>query len=143
MSDPKSSSGLPSSRPRWAVAAAIGAVLFGALTLKSGGSVLFFDGAARTAAGNYVPFVLWFNFLAGFAYILAGTGLFLWRGWAVNLSMLIAISTLIVFVAFALSILFGGDYEPRTIGAMTLRSSVWLVIAWLSLMAWKRQQISS
>ena len=138
MSDPKSSS-----RPRWAVGVATVAVLFGILTLKSGGSVLFFDGAARSAAGNYVPFVLWFNFLAGFAYILAGAGLFLWREWAVNLSVLIALSTLIVFVVFSLGILFGSNYEPRTIGAMTLRSSVWLVIAWLSLMAWKRQQISS
>ena len=132
-----------SSRPRRAIAAALIAVLFGIATLKSGGSVLFTDGAARAAAGNYVPFVLWFNFLAGFAYILAGAGLFLWRGWAVNLSMLIAVATLIVFAAFTFTILTGGAYEPRTIGAMTLRSSVWLVIAWLSRRAWKTRQAST
>ncbi len=38
------------------------AVVFGLLTIKSGGSVLFVDGIAREDAGNYVPFVLWFNF---------------------------------------------------------------------------------
>ena len=137
MNDPQSPPKPPSSRPPAAIVTAAVAVLFGILTIKSGGSVLFVDGAARVAAGNYVPFVLWFNFLAGFAYILAGAGLFLWRGWAVNLSMLIVIATLIVFAAFGLTILFGGDYEPRTIAAMTLRSSVWLVIAWLSRKAWK------
>ena len=44
------------------------AFVFGLLTLKSGGSVLFIDGDARQAAGHYVPFVLWFNFFAGFNY---------------------------------------------------------------------------
>ncbi len=34
---------------------------------------LLFDGeAARTAAGAYVPLVLWFNFIAGFAYVITG-----------------------------------------------------------------------
>ena len=118
------------------LAASAVAVVFGALTLKSGGSVLFFDGPARVAAGNYTPFVLWFNFLAGFAYIVAGVGLFLWRGWAVTLSMLIVAATALVFAAFGLHILTGGDFEPRTIAAMILRSAVWLAIALLSRRAW-------
>jgi hypothetical protein len=45
--------------------AAVVAVLFGAATVTSGGNVLFGSGAA--AAGSYVPFVVGFNFLAGFA----------------------------------------------------------------------------
>ncbi|HCF2751418.1 TPA: hypothetical protein NIB35_006709, partial [Pseudomonas aeruginosa] len=53
------------------------AIGFGLLTLREGGAVLFVDGAARQAAGHYVPFVLWFNFLAGFAYIVAGVGLWM------------------------------------------------------------------
>ena len=57
------------------------AVVFGVLTVKSGGSVLFVDGLAREDAGNYVPLVLWFNFLAGFAYLIAGVGLFLEKRW--------------------------------------------------------------
>jgi hypothetical protein len=50
---------------------------FGLLTIKSGGTILFGEDAAREAAGNYVPFVLWFNFLAGFAYVIAGAGLWI------------------------------------------------------------------
>ena len=53
--------------------AALVAVLFGAATVASGGNVIFGSGAA--AAGSYVPFVVWFNFLAGFVYVAAGIGL--------------------------------------------------------------------
>ena len=62
-------------RPRWATVAALVALVFGALTVTSGGKVLFGSEATRAAAGAYVPFVLWFNFLAGFAYVAAGVGL--------------------------------------------------------------------
>ena len=129
-----------SRRPLLAILMAIIAVPFGLLTLKAGGSVLFIDGPARVAAGNYVPFVLWFNFLAGFAYVIAGFGLYLWRGWAVKLSQLIALATVLVFVAFGLHILIGGSYELRTIGAMSLRSVLWLTIAFVSNRAWKPEK---
>ncbi|RKZ68281.1 MAG: hypothetical protein DRQ44_04675, partial [Gammaproteobacteria bacterium] len=65
------------------------AVVFGLLTIKSGGSVLFIDGADRQAAGNYVPFVLWFNFSAGFLYIVAGVGIWMQKQWAAKLAVLI------------------------------------------------------
>ena len=105
------------------------AFVFGLLTLKSGGSVLFFDGEARQAAGNYVPFVLWFNFLAGFVYLLTAISLWLMRPWAAWLSLLLAGSTLVIFAALGLYILNGGEYETRTIAAMALRSGVWIAIA--------------
>ena len=127
-------------KPKMALVAAIVAIGFGLATIKSGGSVLFVDGAARASAGNYVPFVLWFNFLAGFVYIIAGIGLFLWRSWAVKLSLLIAIATVLVFAVFALYSLLGGAFELRTFGAMALRSTVWLVIAYFSFKAWRRQE---
>ncbi len=110
--------------------AAVVAVVFGALTIKSGGSVLLGDGAA--AAGHYVPFVVWFNFLAGFAYVAAGAGLWLRRLWAARLAAALAITTLLVFAAFAVHIATGGAFEPRTVGAMTLRSFFWLGIATLA-----------
>jgi len=105
------------------------AFMFGLLTIKSGGSVLFIDGADRQAAGNYVPFVLWFNFLAGFLYLAAGAGLWLRKHWVVKLSMFIAAATLIVFALFGLHILYDGLYEVRTVIAMSLRSVVWVSIA--------------
>ena len=66
----------------WNGMMAVIAIAFGLVTIKEGGTVLFGNEAARTAAGNYVPFVLWFNFLAGFAYVIAGAGLWLQRRWA-------------------------------------------------------------
>lgn len=55
------------------IAAGVG-VVFGALTIVSGGQALFGSAAAQTAVGNAVPFVLWFNFLSGFVYVLVGLG---------------------------------------------------------------------
>jgi len=108
------------------------AVMFGLMTIKSGGSVLFIDGIAREDAGNYVPFVLWFNFCAGFAYLLAGAGIFMQKHWAAWLSVLIAAATASVFALFGLHILNGGLYEVRTVGAMSLRTVVWALIATIS-----------
>lgn len=116
-------------RPRWAVVAAMVAVAFGIVTIIVGGKTLLDSPAERAAAGNIVPFVLWFNFLAGFAYVVAGCGLFLWKRWAAGLSAAIAIWTVGVFVALGIYILLGGAFEVRTIGAMTIRSLVWTAIA--------------
>lgn len=109
-------------------------VFFGLMTLREGGAVLFIDGAARAAAGNYVPFVLWFNFLAGFAYVVAGVGLWLRQAWAARLALGIALATLLVFGALGAHIATGGAYETRTLVAMTLRSMVWIV---LGAVAWR------
>ena len=126
------------SRPKPVLTAAIVAILFGALTVVSGGSVVLFDGPARQAAGNYIPFVVWFNFLAGFAYVIAGVGLYLWRKWAVILSMVIAVATVLIFAGMGIHILDDGAYENRTVVAMALRSIVWVIIAILAHRAWKK-----
>ena len=116
-------------RPRWAFVAAAVAVLFGILTVLSGVRALFGGEAARAAVGNAVAFVLWFNFVAGFIYVLAGIGLLLWRRWAAQLSAVIAISTLVVFIAFGWHVATGGAFEMRTVGAMILRSGFWTGVA--------------
>jgi hypothetical protein len=117
------------SRPRWAMAVGVLAVVFGIVTIVVGGKTLFGGAGERVAAGNYVPFVLWFNFIAGFAYVIAGCGLLLWKRWAATLSIAIALATVAVFAAFGLHILFTGAYEMRTVGAMTIRSAIWIAIA--------------
>ena len=109
--------------------AAVVAALFGLMTIREGGAVLFVDGAARLAAGDYVPFVLWFNFLAGFAYVVAGVGLWFRRPWAARVALGIAVATLLVFAAFGWHVASGGAFETRTVVAMTLRSVIWLAIA--------------
>lgn len=118
----------------WLRGASVVAVLFGVMTIKEGGTVLFGSEAARTAAGVYVPWVLWFNFLAGFAYVAAGLGLWWRQGWAAGLALGIALATALVFAAFGLYVVNGGAYETRTMAAMALRTTVWLAIGAL---AWR------
>lgn len=121
----------PSSQQRGLCARVISlvAIGFGLLTLREGGAILFGDAAARAAAGHYVPFVLWFNFLAGFAYVVAGAGLWTLRRWAVWLAVAIAVATALVFAAFGVHIQTGGAFEPRTVIAMILRTGIWVAIA--------------
>jgi hypothetical protein len=114
----------------WALRIAAGvAIVFGFLTIVSGGGVLFGGRAAAAAAGNTVAFVLWFNFLSGFAYILAGVGIAKARHWAVLLSIGMAAAIAAVFALFVLHIVQGGAFEMRTVGAMSLRLVVWIAIA--------------
>jgi hypothetical protein len=116
--------GSGSSLSRAALRAAAGvAVLFGAATVASGGNVLFGGGAA--AAGSYVPFVVWFNFIAGFFYVAAGFGLWRQRRWAAWLALVLAVLTALAFAAFGWHVFAGGAFEARTIAAMTLRTLVW------------------
>ena len=117
----------------WAIS--VIAVVFGLLTLKESGAVLFGNAGARAAAGNYIPFVVWFNFLAGFAYVAAGIGLFMQRRWAMWLAIAIAVSTALASAALGVSILSSTPFEQRTAFAMGLRTVVWVTIAGV---AWRR-----
>jgi len=117
---------------------AIAAIVFGALTVLTGGRALFGSLESRADFGNTVPFVLWFNFFAGFVYIVAGTGLLLCRRWAVYTSLFVAFSTILVFVAFGVHVIGGGAFERRTIGALTIRSLFWIAVTIVSIRAMKR-----
>ena len=90
--------------------------------------------ASRTGAGNYMPFVLWFNFLSGFARLIAGAGLWTGQRWAAWLAIAIAAATAAAFAAFGVHVYGRGAYEVRTIVAMTLRTLVWAVIATVGLL---------
>jgi len=120
---------------------AIAAIAFGAMTIVSGGRALFGSLESRAAVGNAVPFVLWFNFLAGFIYILAGTGFLAHRRWAVSASLFLAVSTNIIFAAFGMNIIGGGAFEMRTVIAMTIRSLFWIVVTVFSIRAMKKNRL--
>lgn len=76
-----------------------------------------------------MPFVLVFNFLAGFAYLVGAVALWLNHPAARTIAWLIALSTLSVFAAFLWAVFGGTPYEIRTVGAMTVRAGFWLAIA--------------
>jgi uncharacterized membrane protein len=115
-------------RPLALTLAAVVAVIFGLLTVVSGGRALF--GGADM--GAVVPFVLWFNFLAGFAYVVAGVGLWRSAPWAPALALTIALATAAVFAAFLWHVQADGPYEMRTMAAMALRLAVWTALATLA-----------
>lgn len=113
---------------------AIVATAFGVLTVISGGSVLFIEEKAQ-AAGHYVPFVVWFNFLAGFAYVIAGLGIGFRQRWAVWMSASIAMLTVLILGLLGLHIMNGEEYELRTVIALIFRATVW---ASLTLFSYRR-----
>jgi len=106
------------------------AIVFGVLTVATGSMTL----RGAIDMGAVISFVLWFNFLAGFAYV--ACGVLLWRGnrAAFPLALIILAGTLAVFAAFAWHALSGGTYELRTLGAMTLRAGFWVALVWV---AWR------
>lgn len=108
------------------------ALIFGTLTIAAGGRALF--GGADM--GAVVPFVLWFNFSAGFAYVLAGAGFLYRKPWAAALSVAIFVATLLVGLAYGAHVWGGGVHEMRTTVAMIMRTGVWAVIAMMAL--WQR-----
>lgn len=110
---------------------AAAAALFGLATVASGGAALFGGESGAAFAGDAVPFVLWFNFLAGFVYVAAAFAL--WRGHrlAFPFAAALALATLLVFALFGLAVASGVPHETRTVGAMTLRSGFWIAMAWL------------
>lgn len=105
------------------------AIAFGLATLTAGGRVLFGAPQAGAAAGAVVPFVVAFNFAAGFAYVVGGAATVLRRGWAPWVARGLAVATLAVFVAFGAHVAAGGAYQARTALALAFRSGFWLAQA--------------
>ena len=80
-------------RPKLLQILAVVALIFGAASVFSGGQIIFGPEEKRLAAGDVVPFVLWFNFVAGFAYMAAAVGLFWRQKWGARLAVGIALAT--------------------------------------------------
>ena len=113
-------------------AIAVAAILFGLLSLYKSGAVLMDLGAAREAAGAYVPFVVQFNFGAAFVYVFAGAAIWSGRiGQAYALAVLLAAATLLVAAAFAVHVALGGAFEMRTVPALGVRAAFWAMVALL------------
>ncbi len=105
-------------------ALALLAVLFGVITIFAGGRVL-----AGTNPG-YVVFLplLIYNTLMGFAYV--GVGTVSWRNLNLgrNGAFVIFGLNLIVLAAIGIAYAAGEAVAKDSLGAMTLRTVVWLVV---------------
>lgn len=108
-------------------------VLFGALTVFMGSSVLFDLFGIRELEGNYVDFVVKANLFCGIIYLLAA-----WDIWhnkkAGTYSLLAALLILLITFGFFINhINQGGLYETKTIKAMGFRTIITLIAFIVSL----------
>jgi len=108
---------------------AVFAFLFGIVTLYKSGNVLFGPQSARDAVGNFVPFVVWFNFFAGFLYVAVAVHIWLGRSCALRGALVIAATTSLVAGFFAWHVMSGGLFEMQTVGALAIRTGFWSVVA--------------
>jgi len=107
-------------------------IVFGALSLVSGGMVLFGPERVRAAMGVVLLPLLWFNFLMGAAYIVGGVGIWRAASWAGLAAWLIAGANSVACAGVYAYWLVGNPVEPRTLGAVAARAGVWLAVAvWL------------
>lgn len=117
----------PQTTPTHWIAGAAG--IFGLATIWSGGAVLFGPLAVRQAAGNAIPFVVWFNTFAGVAYLAAAGAIWRGTGWARTIAWGIAGATALMGLAFGAAVLDGTAFEMRTAGALIFRTMFWVAIA--------------
>lgn len=114
---------------RWTRVLGALAIIFGLLSIYSGGQVLFGAATARADAGKIVPAIVWFNFLSGFVYVVSGAQMLRLRRSGALLAMGLAAALVLVAALFALHIATGGLFEMRTVLAMLLRLSFWCLVA--------------
>lgn len=96
-------------------------ILFGLVTLFMSSSVLFDWFGMREKEGNYVPFIVWTNWLCGILYLISAFGILKNKTW-VKFTLLISLLILILaYFDLFIHINNGGIYETKTVGAMAFR----------------------
>jgi len=112
--------------------AAVILLLFALATLYMSFSVIFDLFGVREKEGNYVPFIVWANFICSLLYLPAVYGLFAKKKWT---TPLLAVATGILVIGF-IGLLFhinsGGIYEEKTVKAMIFRTALTGLFATIS-----------
>lgn len=98
--------------------------IFGSVTLFMSSSILFDWLGIRGKEGNFVPPVVWANWICGILYLMTAFGIFRHKAWAkipLIISLLILMGT---FIILFIHINGGGLYETKTVRAMAFRTAV-------------------
>ena len=103
--------------------------LFALLTLFLSTSIIFNLFNIREKEGNYVPFIVWANFICSILYLIAAYGLIKLKKWPTSLLALSAVILIAAFVGLKVHISNGGIYELKTVNAMMFRITVTIVFA--------------
>jgi hypothetical protein len=115
---------------------------FGLLTLFLSCSVIFDLFGIRAKEGNYVPLVVWANFISSILYIAAAYGLLKMKNWSVWLLSISVFILIAAFICLKLHIYSGGLYEAKTVNAMMFRIGLTVLIAVASYFLLKNKQLS-
>lgn len=108
---------------------AIALIAFALVTLFMSSSVLFDWFGIRAKQGNYVPFIVWINFVAGFLYLISAYGILKSNKWAVKILIFAEVLLILAFIGLAIHIDQGRTFELKTIQAMLFRITVTLAFA--------------
>ena len=107
-------------------------IAFAVSTLFMSSSVIFDWFGIREKEGNYVPFIVWTNFIAGFLYLIAAFGFLTskrWTFWVLAITILLLIIALIFLLVY---INGGGVHEMKTPSAMGFRIAMTLIFSVLA-----------
>ena len=104
-------------------------LLFALLTLFLSGSVIFDLFGIRAKEGNYVPLVVWANFISSILYLVVVYGLLKMKMWSVWLLVISAVILVAAFIGLKIHISEGGLYEAKTINAMIFRMGLTILLA--------------
>lgn len=113
-------------------------LIFGAVTLFMSSSVLFDWFGIREKEGNFVPLIVWANWLCGFLYLMAAFALWKNKLWAVKPLIISLIILSVAFIGLFLHITGGGLYETKTLGAMVFRLGITGIFTYLTFKIYKK-----
>ena len=114
--------------------AAILAIVLGLLSIKEGGSVLL---GFSTKAYIILPWLVWYNVVAGFLSVLAGWGMWLERTWAVRRADTILTHHGLVLLNLVVLYVFQDPVAMTSVAAMLFRTLVWVGI--VVLLRWRAE----
>ena len=117
-------------------------LLFALLTLFLSGSVIFDLFGIRAKEGNYVPLVVWANFISSILYLVVVYGLLKMKMWSVWLLVISAVILVAAFTGLKIHISEGGLYEGKTVNAMIFRMGLTILLALASYFLLKNKQLS-
>ena len=121
---------------------AVSLLLFALLTLFLSASVIFDLFGIRAKEGNYVPLVVWANFISSILYLVAAYGLLKMKKWPVWLLVISAVILVAAFIGLKIHISEGGLYEAKTVNAMIFRIGLTILLAVASYFLFKNKQLS-
>lgn len=111
---------------------ALALIAFASATLFMSNSVIFDWFGIREKEGDYVPFIVYTNLIAGVLYLISAYGLIKAQKWTLRVLIITALLLVTALIALALHINSGGIFELKTVGAMIFRIALTIVFSGLA-----------